>query len=237
MKAKTLSVLAGVTAPLILSGSVSAGFVGVKSVGKETGFIPGIGELFVCNVYAVFDRPDDEMVAVAGTSVNPLNIFVKQGKWYQDPEGLPLTAPILQFLPGASGALAYDTFVTIGTKTDDLFSTLDDVSTTPGVAFGNSSLTISSPEAVTGAWFILPSGPGNGGLGQPDENGQVLLFQGSFIKDGIAQGIAGVMLIAFTSNGQTGVQAYVSFDHQIPAPGVLPLLGLAGLMGTRRRRR
>ncbi len=33
-----------------------------------------------------------------------------------------------------------------------------------------------------------------------------------------------------------GVQAYVSFDHQIPAPGVLPLLGLAGLMGTRRRR-
>ena len=87
MKAKTLFVLAGVSAPLILTGSVSAGFVGIKVVGKETGFIPGVGELFVCNVYAVFDRPDDEMITVFGTAANPLNIFVKQGKWYQDPEG------------------------------------------------------------------------------------------------------------------------------------------------------
>ncbi len=96
--------------------------------------------------------------------------------------------------------------------------------------------TVQAPKLRPPPWFILPSGPGNGGLGQPNKNGQVLIFQGSFIKDGIAQGIAGVMLIAFTSNGQTGVQAYVSFDHQIPASGVLPLLGLAGLMGTRRRR-
>ena len=131
MKAKTLSVLAGVTAPLILTGSASAGFVGLKVVGKETGFIPGVGELFVCNVYAVFDNPNDEMVQVAGTIQNPLNIFVKQGKFYQDPEGNPLTAPTLELLPGASGALAFDTFVTIGTKTDSLFTALDDVSTSP----------------------------------------------------------------------------------------------------------
>ncbi len=227
MKAKTLSVLAGVTAPLILTGSVSAGFVGIKAVSKPNG-----AGLFVCNVYAVFDRPDDEMIAVAGTTLNPLNIFVKQGKFYQDPEGAPLTAPFLEFLPGASGILAYDTFITIGTKTDSLFSTLDDVSTRPGLAFANDSLTSSST-----SWFILPSGPGNGGLGAPNENGQVLIFQGSFIKDGVAKGIAGLMNLAFTSNGVTGAQAVVSFDHQIPAPGVLPLLGLAGLMGTRRRRR
>ncbi len=232
MKAKTLSVLAGVSAPLILTGSASAGFVGIKSVVKETGFIPGVGELFVCNVYATFDRPDDEMIAVAGIVSNPLNIFVKQGKWYQDPQGAPVTAPFLQFLPGISGILAYDTFVTIGTKTDDLFTTLDDVSTTGGLAFANDSL-----RGENVAWFILPSGPGNGGLGQPNANGQVLIFQGSFIKDGIAQGIAGTMLLQFTSNGVAGVQAVVTFDHQIPAPGVLPLLGLAGVMGTRRRRR
>ena len=232
MKAKTLSVLAGVTAPLILTGSVSAGFVGLKVVGKETGFIPGIGELFVCNVYAVFDRPDDEMIQVAGTNNTPMVIFVKNGKFYQDPQGNPLTAPTLEFLPGASGALAYDTFFTIGTKTDSLFTTLDDVSTSPGLFFENSSVFSQST-----AWFILPSGPGNGGLGQPNENGQVLIFQGSFIKDGIAKGIAGSMLLLFTSNGVTGVEAYVTFDHQIPTPGVLPLLGLAGLMGTRRRRR
>ncbi len=228
MKAKTLSVLAGVSLPLILTGSASAGFVGIKVVQKTDAQAFG---LFVCNVYAVFDRPDDEFIAVAGDQVTALNIFVKQGKFYQDPQGAPLTAPFLEFLPGASGILAYDTFITIGTKTDSLFSTLDDVSTTPGLEFQNDNL------STTGAsWFILPSGPGNGGLGAPNENGQVLIFQGSFILDTIAKGISGSMLLQFFSNGQF-FQQYVTFDHQIPAPGVLPLLGLAGLMGTRRRRR
>ena len=229
MKAKTLSVLAGVTAPLILTGSVSAGFVGIKVVQKTDAQAFG---LFVCNVYAVFDRPDDEMVVVAGTPNNPLNIFVKQGKFYQDPEGNLLTAPFTRLLPGDSGVLAYDTFVTIGVKSDDLFTTLDDVLATPLFVFENDRL-----QTESGSWFILPFGPGNGGPGQPDENGQVLILQGSFIKDGIAKGIAGTMLLSFTSNGVPGVQQVVSFDHQIPAPGVLPLLGLAGLMGTRRRRR
>ena len=148
-----------------------------------------------------------------------------------------MLAPFLEFLPGASGALAFDTFVTIGTKTDSVFSTLDDVSFSPGLEFGNSSLAISGLDPVSGAWFILPSGPGNGGLGAPNANGQVLIFQGSFIKDGVAKGIAGQMTVQFTSNGVTGVKLDVTFDHQIPAPGALPLLGLAGLMGTRRRRR
>ncbi len=227
MKAKTLSVLAGECAPLILTGPTSAGFVGIKVVQKTEAQALG---LFVCNVYAVFDRPDDEMINVFGSNTNPLNIFVKQGKFYQDPEGAPLTASPLQLLPGISGALAYDTFVTIGTKTDDLFTTLDDVSTSPGLTFENDRIA-----ATNDSWFVLP--PLDEIFGIPNENGQVLLFQGSFIKDGIAQGIAGQMLLLFISNGVAGQSAFATFDHQIPAPGVLPLLGLAGLMGTRRRRR
>lgn len=230
MKARKLALLAGVGAPLICAASAEAGFVGVKVVTKTAAQDAG---LFVCNVYAVFDRPDDELIAAAGTPNNPLNIFVKQGKFYQDPQGAPLTAPFAEFLPGGSGILAYDTFVTIGTKTDSLFSTLDDVSTTPGLEFQNDSIS-----SLNASWFIIPSGPGNGGLGQPNANGQVLVFQGSFLKDGIATGIAGQMLLQFTSNGVPGQQALVTFDHQIPAPGALALLGGAGLLvGTRRRRR
>ena len=68
MKAKTLSVLAGVSAPLILSGSTDAGFVGIKTTSKPNDF-----GIFVVNVYVTFDRPgEDLMMAVAGTSFRPL---------------------------------------------------------------------------------------------------------------------------------------------------------------------
>ena len=84
MKARKLAVLAAVGAPMILAGPASAGFVGLKVTTKVVAQELG---LFVCNVYAVFDRPDDEMIAVAGTPLNPLNIFVKQGKFLCDDLG------------------------------------------------------------------------------------------------------------------------------------------------------
>ena len=222
MRKMTRLVLGGVSAPLILTGSASAGFVGIKVVQKTDAQALG---LFVCNVYAVFDRPEDQLIAVAGTPNNPLSIFVKQGKFFQHAQGAPLTAPFAKFMQDRT--LAYDTFVTIGVKTDSLFDDTDDVSTTPGLTFANDSLSTSN-----GMWFITPDKP----IGTPNANGQVLIFQGSFIKDDVTKGIAGQMLVQFTSNGVTGQSAYVSFDHQIPAPGALPLLGLAVLAGARRRR-
>ena len=155
MKAKTLLVLAGVTAPLILTGSVSAGFVGIKVVQKLDGQAAG---LFVCNVYAVFDRPDDEMSAVAGTPNNPLNIFVKQGKFYQNPLGSSFTAPLQELLP-ADPLLQFDTFVTIGVKSDVFADTSDDVFVSAGFPpFENDSLSTNN-----GAWFVLPGSPNPGG--------------------------------------------------------------------------
>ncbi len=224
MQAGTLSVVLGVSAPLVVAGAAQAHFVGIKTVVKQEALPLG---LFVCNVYAVFDRPGDVMQAVAGTSDAPLDIFVKQGKFYQHPQGAPLTAPPLQFLPGDPPTLAYDTFITIGVKQDDLFSTLDDIFVTPGVAFGNSSLQTSN-----GGWGVPPDQTN----GVPDANGQVLIFQGSFIIDGVAQGIAGTFLVQFKEEGIAS-QAVVSFDQQIPAPGGAALLAVAGLWRRRRRRR
>ncbi len=228
MKAK-MAGLAGIGAPLILTGSAPAGFVGVTTVHKVV--LPHYApDLYVCNVYAVFDRPDDEMVAVAGTPDHPLNIFVKDGTFYQNAQGAPLTAPFIQFV--GHPLLPCDTFVTIGTKTNDLFSTLDDVTTTPGLAFVSDHISTSN-----GSWFILPSGPGQGGLGAPDANGHVLIGQFTVVLDGIVEGIAGTMLLQFTSNGVSGQQAYVEFNHPIPAPGALALLGLGASAGACRARR
>lgn len=240
MESKALAVLAGAGVPMILAGSASAGFVGIKVVQKSEAQAFG---LFVCNVYAVFDRPDDEFYKVGGTPDHPLNIFAINGHFFQHQQGVQLTAPFLQFLPGNPPTLAYDTFVTIGVKADDLFSTLDNVSTTPGLGFAQGSNQSGQPNlnngplsTISGSWFIFPSGPGNGGNGAPNANGQVLVGQFTIEKGSGAAGIGGTMLVGFISNGVPGVQAYVEFNHPVPAPGGLGLLGIGAALGGRRRR-
>lgn len=219
---------AGLGAALIAAGPASAAFTGLEVESDPDGAAAG---LFVCSVYALFDNPADELVAVAGTPGSPLGIFVLGGNFYQDPEGAPLTAPFSSVVPGVSGLLNFDTFVTIGVREDDLFSPFDNVLTV-GLAFGDDRL-----ETIAGSWFILPSGPGLGGIGAPDSDGRVLIFQGSFVEDGVATGIEGHMRLQFTADGLPGQTAYVTFGHQVPGPGALAVLGMAGLLGTRRRRR
>ncbi len=78
MKSKTLCLLAGITTPMILTGSVKAGFLGIKVVSKPNQF-----GLLVCNVYAEFDRPgEDLMQSVAGTANTPLVVTVENGTFY-----------------------------------------------------------------------------------------------------------------------------------------------------------
>ena len=115
MKMKTLSLLAGVGAPLIATASAQAGFLGLKSVVKPNPFVG-----LVVNVYAIFDRPDpgdgsgDHMVAVAGTPNAPMLIEVIGGVFYNSPFGND-GAPSSAFFP-VFPSLEFDTFVTIGVK-------------------------------------------------------------------------------------------------------------------------
>ena len=113
MKAKTLCLLAGITTPLILTGSVQAGFLGISTVSKSNEF-----GLLVCNVYAVFNQSGDFLFSPFGDSFNPLNIFVKNGKFFQDMQGMAGVGPPPEsFGDGKSGLLLWDTFVTgVGIK-------------------------------------------------------------------------------------------------------------------------
>ena len=230
MKAKTLSVLAGVSAPLILSGSTDAGFVGIDTVFKPNDF-----GIFTVNVYATFDRPgEDLMIAVAGTPASPLDIRVEGGTFFRHPFGTghsPLGALIDAF-----PSLAYDTFVTIGVKQvgpggGNPGQPFDNLVLTPGwPGFGISNLFLTNA-----AWAVTPIEPQADPF-NPDffaGDGRVLIGQFS-TTDGV--GITGTMLMQFFSNG-ISEQAYVTFEHFIPAPGTLVLLGTAGLLGLRRRRR
>ncbi len=227
MKIQTLAVAAGVSAPLILSGSASGDFVGITTTSKPNAF-----GLLVVNVYAEFDQPgEDHMIAVAGTPNAPLLIEVIGGTFFQQPAGSD-QAPS-EFLVSIFPSLAYDSFVTIGIKVlgDGVVDALALTPTWPG--FGASTLAIS-----TDGWAITP----DNAQGNPFDavnsyagNGQVLIGQFS-TADGTA--IGGTMLLKYVGNG-TPVNRIVSFFH-VPSPGALAMMGVmgvAGLFGTRRRRR
>ncbi len=195
MKIKTLALAAGVSAPLILSGSASGGFVGITTTSKPNPF-----GLLVVNVYIEFDRPgEDHMIAVAGTPNAPLNISVVGGTFYQHAFGsdhAPSAALVAAF-----PSLAFDTFVSIGVKKVGAGGQPVDATlltpTWPG--FGPST-----PTMTTDGWAITPPNP----QGNPFDavnsfpgNGHILIGQFSTL-DGFL--FCGTMLLQYISNGVTG---------------------------------
>ncbi len=226
MKIKTLSVLAGAGAPLIATASASAGFLGIKVVGKPNAF-----GLIVCNVYAEFDRPGEDLfLAAAGTANTPMLIQVIGGTFYNHAFGSD--RPPVTGLIAAFPSLAFDSFVTIGVKAVGANGQpADNMTITPGFP-GVQGSALSTSES---GWAITPNEPAADPF-NPNwvaGNGQVLIGQ---FSTATGSAISGTMLLQFTSNGQQGAQAVVSFFH-VPTPGALALLGAAGLVGARRRRR
>ena len=223
MKIKSLAVAAGVSAPFILSGAASGGYVDLKTTSKTNAF-----GLLVVNIYAEFDRPgQDFMQSVAGTANNPLLIQVIGGTFYNHPIGSDTAPSSTLFMDFPS--LAFDTFVTIGIKfTEPLDDALIIV---PGFPVGITGTQLSMNES---GWAITQIDP----QGDPFNplyfagDGRVLIGQFS-TADGTA--IQGTMLIKYTSNGISGIHDVVSFFH-VPGPGALWLLGAAGLIGSRRQR-
>ncbi len=226
MKTKTFLLLAGVGAPLILTGTSHGGFLGIKAVGKANPY-----GLLVCNVYAIFDRPgEDRMSAVAGTPNTPLQIDVFGGVFYNHAFGGNLAPSAV--LVDAFPSLAYDSFVTIGVKIHGEPGGQPENNTviTPGYP----PIEGAQKYTTTGGWAVTPidaQGDPFDPVNSYPGNGQILIAQYS-TADGFA--IAGQFLIQVISNGTT-LAVPVSFYH-VPSPGVLPLLGVAGLIGAKRRR-
>ncbi len=211
MKFKTLAVATGVSAPLILTGSASADFVGITVVLKDiTGFEDFVAK--VVNLYAMFSDDDGDgigdgsILACAGIPGQPLDINVRDGVFYQHKFG-GMTAPS-QLLVDIFPELAVDTFVTIGLKVVPEGHSDQTVLTAGFPMFGLDCLLVEQ-----GAWFVTPQDlqghPGN--FDNPPT--AVLIGQFSVAAGaGPNAGVFGTLLIQGFHGDGTLFLEYLSFD-------------------------
>ncbi len=252
MKMKILSLLAGVSVPLILAGPASGAFIGIKTEKKfvdpahiiaDAANIPGVTSLLVVNVYANF-TPGDAAAAIIGVGGSlalgiPLQINTKESIFFQHVfQTAGGKSPNPAFFPLAP-TLRYDSFITIGRK---------EASTPAGVADATQVIGLDSwtDTRLTGSdevsWFLAGfpvQGDAGGGPDNPPD--KVLIGQYTVVNPGVTGGVVGTMFVNFRHTNAAGVVEILTvkgaFDNQIPAPGALALLGTAGLLGCRRRRR
>ena len=230
MKVRELAVAAGLGAPLILGGMASAGFVGITTTSKPNEF-----GIFVCNVYATFDRPgEDRMLVVAGTPNSPMQIDVIGGTFYQAPQFDSDRAPNPVHFD-AFPSNRYDSFVTIGVKSFNP----NDPGNPEGEPEDNLVLYVGWPgfgastvSTTNSGWFIIP----DSAQGDPFDpnfssggNGEVLIAQLS-TADGT--GFEGTMVLQYFSNGVVE-NTSVTFQHTFaePCPWDVEPMGGDGIVG------
>jgi MYXO-CTERM domain-containing protein len=240
--------MAGVGGTLLMGSASDAALLGVTFEKDQFALngttllsdLPGYAGQSVYNIYAEFDNAADRAVGVVGSPTSPFSVFTHQGSGFFNVPGAQGGAdtPPSMFIAGLQPALNFDTFFTIGAKFSDEFSTpllvapgTPGPNTDPWPAAGN-------PAATNMAWTLPPTLP-NGSpppetVAGPD--GRVLLMRLSVMDQ--SKSIEGSFgLLWFDALGLPH-QDGVSFSTaQVPVPGALALLGLAGLSAGRRRRR
>ena len=221
MKVKTLSALAGVGTALILSGTANAAFTGLTVELFADGTVQGGAARDVWRVYANFSGATDTLTAVFGNSASPMAISSTTGAFF-NPGGSATNGP-----PSAGDLAAYPVWG-FGT-----YATIGDVAGTPDTA--NVGFTPAFPTFLAAnlapntniGWFTAGPLP----QGRPVA-GRVMIMQLA-VNDGVH--VSGSVGVQYEIDG-TSQQSLNQTFNSIPAPGALALLGLAGLVGSRRRR-
>ncbi len=182
-------------------------------------------------VVAHFDNFMDRIALVGSSMGQELFFFTGGGDIYNQPQ-FP-GATLNDFPSVGIGGEAWDSYVTIGKTifpsgvqfTPDFLGDFGgdppDVSVILGSSFG--------PE-TNGAWFFFGDSPE---VGQWEGNVIVAQFT---VPEGVGFHLEGAVGWIPASPG-AGIELDAFIVDNIPAPGALALLGLAGLAGARRRRR
>ena len=222
MKTKTLSMTAGV-ASLLFAGAASAGYTGMSG---EIVAVDGIAGSQTIRVYADFANAADQLNAVYGDSTHTLNIDASSS-FYQNTFGGSVSNDINPALYAAFPSLVYDSWVTIGLE-DNVENQMLHI----GVDFDDFANNGGGITTDNGSWFATPDDA------QVVAGAELRVMIGQFTVMGDAGSVSGVInMQGKNADGSNWVANDVAFEFGdiVPAPGVLALLGIAGLAGRRRR--
>jgi len=222
MKTKTLSMTAGV-ASLLFAGAASAGYVGMSG---EVVAVDGIADSQTIRVYADFGDAADQLNAVYGDAAHTLSIGASSS-FYQNPFGGAVSNDINPALYAAFPSLVYDSWVTIGLE-DQVGNAMLNI----GVDFDDFENNGGGMTTSNGSWFATPDDA------QVVAGAELRVMIGQFTVMGAGGTVSGVInMQGKNADGSNWVANDVAFEFGdvIPAPGVLALLGIAGLAGRRRR--
>lgn len=241
MKKKALSVLAGLGGAMILSSGADASYQGlsVQNAGIHSVAQGGGAQLNrqVYRVYAMFSDPGDFLTSVAGSpTLGNLNIQtlnaagLAPGGNFVNPVGGSAIAPTYY---AVGTQFEWDTYVTIGMTPGGT----DLTGLSPGFSGIGSVAQVNSNNA---GWFTagpLAQGMAGNGL-QIGAQWGVLIAQ---LTVNVGNHVAGTVAVGGVNNnplaGGTTFQTNADQTfNSFPAPGALALLGLAGVVSSRRRR-
>ena len=244
MKVKTLPLLAGAAGMLAVTGLANAGISGLYAESVATNTLTNtvlVGTTY--SIYVQFDNPADRFVSAAFADLDILGVM------YNDAVFGTNLGPHTAALDDAFPNLAADSYVGIGNAMAGAGLSADPDFDANGMATGTH---------IGGGWFADVGHPAT----VPDANGRVLVMFLTFVgtghpevngiitqSDGVDEGglpkfsssVLGDLIlgdIRFAYNPEGGVAGAVTAVtvNFVPAPGALALLGVAGLVGKRRRR-
>jgi len=224
MKVKILSVLAG---SMMLAGAANAAYTGLYSEVYTNAVYDAPPDSITFRLYATFDNEADQLTGLGGAAAEPWYLNCEAGyTFYNDLVYGEFWAHNGN-LDAAFQYLHYDSFWDIGTDS----------------SFGHAALGIAFP-GVQPIWDDTHWFADDGGIYRTPEDPltfagadlAVLIGQFTFMPDSGPEALyaKGAVKMNMVSDGEQ-LNLYEDFTLAIPAPGALALLGLAGLVGRRRR--
>ena len=227
MNMKRVSIFAGTVGGIALAGSAFAGMNGLSYDLTEQVGDGAVAGTYSVRVYAELDA-GNRLDAVYGNSVHNLSITYHDGATgYQNSLGGSTSQSINPAFFPLAASLEWDSYVTIGSlyNTDNALQNIG-IDWAPWDPAGGDLF------ADNGTWFITPADVQGEEVG-----GRVLVAQFTTYAG------TGMYDMTFTAGFQgkdasdeTWQDSHSVSITNIPAPGAIALLGLAGLAGRRRRR-